>query len=303
MLLAASQTASAITINLDYSYDSSSFFADSSRRSLMQSAASYFESRLTDDFEAITSSGSNSMTAQFWNPSGTGSISVNNFSVAADTITVYVGAKNHSGSTLATGGYGGWEATGTSSFFDTIYHRGESSYMYNDPTAGEIAAEFNPWGGTISFDTDSTWYFDDDLSTTESFTGSDFYSVALHELGHILGLGSADSWDNLINGSNEFTGVNSVAENSGNVPLTSDGAHWAEDTMSFVDGVAQEAAMDPNLTVGTRKLFTVLDWAALDDIGWDVMPTSVPLPPALFLFAGGLLGFFGLSKHRHMKSA
>ncbi|MCS5675444.1 MAG: cadherin-like domain-containing protein, partial [Acidimicrobiales bacterium] len=34
--------------------------------------------------------------------------------------------------------------------------------------------------------------------------------------------------------------------------------------------------MDPNLTVGTRKQFTVLDWAALDDVGWEVAETFTP---------------------------
>jgi hypothetical protein len=294
VLLAASQAATAITINLDYSYDTNGFFTDSSRRDLMQSAASYFESRLTDSLSAITSSGGNNMTASFYSPTDGSLTSVSNFSVAADTITIFVGGYAMSGSTLGRGGFGGWSATGTSAFFDTIRHRGQSDDMY-----GSTATEFNPWGGSISFNTDySNWYFDSDPSTDEAFSGSDFYSVALHELGHVLGLGTADSWDNLINSSDEFTGTNAVATYSGNVPVTSDGVHWDYGTMSFVDGVAQEAAMDPNVTTGTRKRFTDLDNAALDDIGWDVAATAVPLPPALFLFAGGLLGMLGLGKRQ-----
>ncbi|MCP4936389.1 MAG: peptidase M10A and M12B matrixin and adamalysin, partial [bacterium] len=56
LLLAASTTASAITINLNYTQDGG-FFADSTRRGIMDAAASFFESRLTDDFDAITSGG------------------------------------------------------------------------------------------------------------------------------------------------------------------------------------------------------------------------------------------------------
>lgn len=298
MLFAASQTANAITINLDYSFDTNNFFADASRRNLLSTAASYFESRLTDDLDAIISSGNNSMTAQFWDPSSStdARASVANLSIAADTITVYAGGSAMgNNTTLGWGGFGSWAASGDSAFIDTVEHRGESGAV-----SGSTATEFSTWGGSISFNTDySNWYFDSGPSTSESFSGADFFSVALHELGHVLGLGSADSWYNLINNSDEFTGAAAVATFSGNIPITSDGAHWDYGTMSFVDGVAQEAAMDPDIFLGTRKLFTDLDLAALDDIGWDIA-APVPLPPAFLLFVGGLIGIFGLGKRRRM---
>ena len=34
--------------------------------------------------------------------------------------------------------------------------------------------------------------------------------------------------------------------------------------------------MDPQITTGTRKVFTDVDWAALDDLGWDVAPVAGP---------------------------
>jgi hypothetical protein len=303
LLLATSTGIQAFSINLDYSLDANDFFGDSSssRRVVMDAAASFFESRLTDDFTAITSAGTNSMTATFFNPATGDEGSKTNFSVAANTITVFVGGRDLGGSTLGRGGYGGWSASGSDPFLETIRHRGESGLMYNTTDTSKDANEFNPWGGSISFDTDSSWYFDSDPSTTEGFSGIDFYSVALHELGHVLGLGTADSWDNLINGSDQFTGPNSTATHGGNVPLESDGAHWKAGTGSFVDGLtAQEAAMDPNIAGGQRKYFTDLDMAALDDIGWNV--AAVPLPPALLLFGSGLLGFLGLRRHQQTRA-
>ena len=35
-----------------------------------------------------------------------------------------------------------------------------------------------------------------------------------------------------------------------------------------------ETGMDPSLDVGTRKLFTPLDFAAFDDIGWELLPEA-----------------------------
>lgn len=66
-----------------------------------------------------------------------------------------------------------------------------------------------------------------------------------------------------------FTGENSVAEFGGNVPL-SGSSHFREGTED--DG--NEVAMDPSILVGTRKLFTALDDAALADIGWELNGTE-----------------------------
>jgi hypothetical protein len=44
----------------------------------------------------------------------------------------------------------------------------------------------------------------------------------------------------------------------------------------FGTNLAQEAAMDPDVTTGTRKRLTSLDAAALRDIGWSI---NEPPPP------------------------
>ena len=122
---------------------------------------------------------------------------------------------------------------------------------------------------------------------------NDFFSVALHEIGHLLGIGTADSWNNLEIGGN-FTGANSVTENGGVVPLDLGGGHWASGTLSEVGGVAQEAAMDQSILVGSRKVFTDLDVAGLRDVGWEA--TVVPVPAALPLMLGAMIGLFGLRR-------
>lgn len=277
----ASHQAAAISIVFDYSYDSSGFFADAQRRSLLENAGNSVGSRLQDNLGAITSAGVNTFDTNFSNPNSGASTSISNYSVLENTLVIYAGARDL-GSTLGLGGYGGYSAGGYSSFLDSL-NRGQTGV---DATP---ATDFAPWGGSISFNNTSSWYFDTDLSTDTDIISNDFYSVALHEIGHVLGLGTAPSWDTWVNaGDNSFTGNISALAFGSSVPLDAGLSHWAENTMSNVDGIEQEAAMDPNLTTGTRKIFTELDYAGLSDVGWEV--SAVPVPAAVWLFASGLLG-------------
>lgn len=260
----ASQSANAITFDFRYDYDSNNFFSSQARKNVLESAGSYFENILTDNLTAITSSGGNHFNAQFDRPDTDVLTTENDFSVAADTLVVYVGGRNISGSTLGQGGPGGFSASGVSqAFFDNFETRGQ----------GSNNSDFGPWGGTISFDTNSVWYFDADVNTSADIPGNanDFYSVALHELGHVLGFGTSNTWNALHAGS-----------------------HWASGTTSLVNGVQQEAAMDPSITTGTRKHFTDLDVDGLEDIGWEV--SAVPVPAAVYLLGSALIGLVGFRR-------
>jgi hypothetical protein len=276
----ASAGANAFTIQFDYSYDDNGFFAEESRKTLLQHAGDYFEARISDDLDAIAPGGINNFTAQVRRPDTGALIGIPNLFVEADTLVVFVGGRNLGGS-LGVGGPAGYSAGGTSEFLETIRTRGEIG-----ETTGPSATDFAPWGGSIAFNTESNWDFNADLSADAVISGNDFYSVALHELGHVLGFGTSDSWDYWISGG-EFTGPASTASHGGNVPLEADGRHWESDLESTLMGLTRETAMDPTLTVGSRKLFTELDLAALEDIGWEVTP--VPLPAAAFPFLAAVL--------------
>jgi hypothetical protein len=278
--------ASAISLQFDYSLDSSGFFT-APRRAVLEAAGSYFSTLLTDTLSAITSGGVNQFTGRIVDPGTLAEISLPGLSVPADTLIVYAGGNATLGSTLGFGGFGGFQVSGTQAFLDNARSRGETG-----PTSGPLATEFAPWGGMLVFNSSLNWYADPDVTTTEAFSGHDLYSVALHELGHVLGLGVAASWFRLVSGG-VFTGSAAMAAHGGPVPLTADGNHWAEGVSSG----GQEAAMDPTLLVGSRKTFTALDVAALDDIGWDVQPPSTPMsapvqvplpPPAIALLAAFL---------------
>ena len=294
LILLTAQQASAITIQFDYSSDTTGFFSQNAKNTL-NAAGSFFGNLLTDSLSAIQSSGQNNFTASFNDPTTGTSRTIDHFSIAQDTIKVFVGARSLGGSTLGQGGPGGYSVSGFNPFVTEAQTRGQTSTVAG--VQGATATDFSLWGGAISFNQNTNWYFDQDVSTASDLpsTNFDFYSVALHELGHVLGIGTADSWfNNISNG--QFTGPEASTVFGGPVPLNPGLDHWAQGTQGTVNGVAQEAAMDPAITAGTRKVFTNLDVAALKDIGWQVAP--VPVPAAVWLFVSGLFGMFTLGRKK-----
>ena len=260
-----------VTVDIDYTYDTQGFFNDAARREAIEDIAAEISSMLNDSFSAITPSGSNSWSPTFFHPStGLLTSNTNNPAIAEDSYVLYAGGRDLDPGNLGQGGRGGWNASGNQSWFQTIRTRGESG-VSND-------TDFANWGGSITFDSNGTnWYFGE----SEAGLGSnqyDFRSVALHEMLHALGFGNAGSYFANVSGST-FTGSAAVAEYdfAGNVPLSPDGAHFAEGT---ADG-GVEAALDPTISIGTRKMATALDWAVMTDIGWEVAGTQ-PIGEAFF---------------------
>lgn len=248
-----------ITIQFDYSRDTNHFFDDTARRQILEQAGETIGNRLDDHLLPIAPSGGNTWSLTASNPSGTGSFTLDDQTIPEDTILVFVGSRNTS--SLGVGGPGGYSSSGSDAWLDLVAARGQTGML-------EIPeSDFGLWGGSITFDTDANWYFGMSADGQGS-NQQDFLSVAMHELGHVLGIGTAGSWDNQVSGS-FFTGENSVAEFGGNVPL-SGSSHFREGTED--DG--NEVAMDPSILVGTRKLFTALDDAALADIGWELNGTE-----------------------------
>jgi hypothetical protein len=282
LCLAPLVTQASLTIEFNYDFDTGGFFT-AERRAVLESAAQALTPWLNDSLLAITPGGVNSWTAFFFDPSTGGNTSLSGPAIPANTLRIYAGAHDLGGSTLGIGGFGGFSASGTSSFLNTLSTRGQSGVSSSTDVA--------MWGGSIAFDSDSPWSFDGTPGGSEI----DFYSVALHELGHVFGLGTSASWANRVSGGN-FTGPQVSTVAGGSVPVNAGADHWASGQMSVVPqtGASQEASMTPSISSGVRREFTLLDWAGMSDIGWQVDAsrfTVVPEPVGLTLAAGGLVAF------------
>ncbi len=253
-----------LTAVIRYDYDTRGFFT-TARRALLQSAIDSMVERLNDSLDAITPTASNTWTATFANPSDRNKqVSIKNLNVKANELIIYAGAQPLPGSQLGEGSYGGYSASGTQSFLNSVATRGQSGAAGSNPT------DFGPWGGSITFDSDiNDWYFGSDIDGIQPGE-VDFVSVAMHEVAHILGFGTSASWNRLVSGAG-FTGAKSQAayDGSGNVPLS--GGHWA----ATVTDAGQATLLDPILSRGVRTYPTALDWAGLDDLGWTLANRQV----------------------------
>ena len=270
-LVGYSPQARAIEITIDYNYDDSNFFSDINRQALLNQAASYFTG-FSDQLSPLPTS-----TYTITDPSNTSQTIAVSTDLQPNEIIIFAG----SDPTLSTIGEGG------------------STWVLPPSVRGQ--SDFAPAVGFISFDPNADWYFG---TTTSGLAGSgqyDFLSTAIHEIAHVMGFGTAPTWDALVQ-SNQFTGKISTDIFGGNIPLAPDGQHWVDGTQSTAKGVLGEVetAMDPVIDLETRKLLTDLDYAGLQDIGWEVnssvYSSSVPFEfsPSLGIFF--VAGMFGTRK-------
>jgi len=286
----------AIEIELDYSFDTLGFFNQPGSREAMRAAADFYERIITDSFLDITPGGSNNWSLNFNNPATGLPVSLSNQVIPADTIRVYAGGRPLTNSN-GEAGYGGRGIpNATAAWIDRVTSRGQPGGGTMPTPLNSSPSDFTPWGGFVSFNTNNTWNFS---QTTPSTNGStDFIPTALHELAHVLGLGPQSSpWTTRISNS-QFIGSQAVAQFGAPVPLSPAQDHWRDDGTCVANEVT--GGFDPNNpnnvvsqtlpifgTPGGRdqivlldpitclfgpnlKVLTMVDIAALDDIGWDI---------------------------------
>ncbi len=294
--------ASALTIEFDYTYDTRGLFTTAlgdpitERRAVLDAAAAVYAG-FSDSLTAITPGNGDNWSVSFRHPSfAPGAVQISNAAIGNDTLRVYVGGSPIEGGVLGIATTGTVSASGSAGFVDSVRTRGQANAL------GSNATDYGVWGGSIWFNSARDWSYD--LTGASLGAGqNDFYTTAVHELGHILGYGTAGSWNRWIDGNGQFAGPASVAAHGGPVALDSVRSHWAYPTTSeTLAGLSQGALMDSSTPSGQRELMTRLDLAGFSDIGWQV--SAVPEPAsALLLLAGGSLLLAGRRRRTGAQSA
>ncbi|MBW4655572.1 MAG: hypothetical protein KME20_21405 [Kaiparowitsia implicata GSE-PSE-MK54-09C] len=243
---AASEPPSPFSIELDYRFDTGGWFTPV-RRAAMRFAANLWERLIQTDFPVVAQG---TLTPNVINPQTGQQVDFVTDS-PIDDIKVFVGARNLRGT-----------------FGSTLARSGPSGFFTNE--IRYAGSTFQPWIGTITFDnsTRTNWFFDATPNTADDIPTSaqDFISIAVHEIGHVLGFGTSRAFSRLVqNGT--FTGANARLQNGGNALPLADSAHFPNGGQFPGSG---EALMTPFSNLGTRKLPTAVDLAVLQDLGYAV---------------------------------
>ena len=270
--------AGALDIRFDYRFDEAGFFAAPERRAALELAALLYEARIDGTLAGLPAG---EWVAELPNPGDGERETIEDLEIPADTLVVFVGARPlQREGRLAMGGPGAWRLPCSVLFglplpcsFDPA-EPGSAAPLHDwiqqvvfraRPSARRHPAlGFAPWGGFLVFDDAVDWYFglDPDVPAQRL----DFVSAAIHELGHVLGVGTAESWGTHTPREG-FEGPEVEALRGGPVSLAEDLAHWAPGTQGSPPAVGA-AAFVPGLAAGERRELTELDVAALLDIGW-----------------------------------
>lgn len=199
---------------------------------------------------------------------------------------------------------------------EAAWRRGGDGPVYNTLSgpanlAGTIVnftADMGPMAASVWFDSDTNnngdadtnaqlaayWHFDH--TTPPPPDKFDFYSTALHEIFHGLGLGTSQSYYQFFATSELepiWLGPTGQYLNGGSAfnLAASDGRHLADGLMSprLSDGVLQETLLAHDIERGVRKEVTQIDAAFLQDIGW-TLTSPIPIPePGSLAWLGLLL--------------
>jgi hypothetical protein len=239
-------------IEFDYRFDTNNWF-DAQKRAVLEEAANIWESIIQDDFKNIPAG----QLLHASDPS-TGGLREVRLDREIDDVLVFAFAQNFGATS------------------NRLAEAGATSY----PGDRNTTSVFQPWLGELVLNSGESWYVNADSKNSVTVPGSqvDMLSVAIHELGHVLGISSSlPAFKALINSKGEFTGQAAMAMNGGKpIPLDARGSHIHDGFE--LEGLG-ENALDPNLAKGERKLLTSLDVALLDDIGYSVNYSSLkPVP-------------------------
>ncbi|BAU67378.1 hypothetical protein STA3757_47950 [Stanieria sp. NIES-3757] len=264
-------------IKFDYRFDTEGFFNNSQKKAALEKAGAIWSSLLKDDFQAIPVGVEFTVT----NPTTrNGTLEKIVLKQEIDDLLIFVVTNNfgnQSNQLTTTGILGEAKVDGFDLQGDIFQRR-----ISNNFRGQGAVTNFEPWTGTMTFNNKIDWDFNLNNPNPQKI---DFISVALHEIGHILGFGTSAIF-NKIGADGKFDGVNALAVNQGKpIPLEPNLNHVKE-------GFNQNTVLLDPLNNPGRNLPTRIDLALLADIGYQI-EGFIPQGTTPFLATNGSEIIFG----------
>ncbi|MEM1345968.1 MAG: hypothetical protein AAGI34_15495 [Pseudomonadota bacterium] len=232
------------TIEFDYRFDNG-FFDDPAARAALEAAAAIWENAIGDEFDDVAAG--TPLTVR--NPQ-TEQNTLVVLDQPIDDVLIFVAGTTVLPTQVV--GRGGFSSGATGDIFSS---RTSSNFRGQGPVS-----DFEPYVGSISFNSNRTWNFNIDAPVSGR---TDFIDTALHEMGHVLGIGTSPIF-RAIGAGASFDGPNTVQAHGGPIPLEPDLGH-------VEDGFEGDSVlMDPISIQGRRRLPTDIDLSLLADIGFEI---------------------------------
>ncbi len=289
-IYSATSSFAAIDIIFDYSYDTGNYFGDE-QRYIMEQVAYVFESRITSGFsstrpEDITGATGVTANLYFRNPTtqsivepviGSGSLTADGNEIGKENeLIIFLGARNtgfSSSSVLAS-------ASATNSYVSSYSSTSARDAWNARKNSKDTTSVFQPVAGSSQVNSTKSFYFDTDLTTHTDAEVSgkvDFYTVMVHEIGHIMGFNTHNAWNANLSGS-DWIGAEAMKEyslqnppNCEAVPLVSStNPHWNLGLDYNKVNCGCHPSMLPSVSSNKRTTFSDLDFALLKDIGYSI---------------------------------
>jgi hypothetical protein len=273
--------ARAVDVVFDYTYDSTGFFT-AEKRAVLDQVSQVFSLNLLDTLTAITPSGRNAFTVDFFdpqNPFGASKV-VNNFQVAADEVRIFVGTQAFSSQTLGVGGPGAYSVSGSDAFVKNASSRGETGIV----NVGWLRIPHRRfrsvgWFDHLRFER-GVAFRQRRVHARNLFRAVRFLHRRDARNGACARIRDGRKLVQPGPGRHLHGSGDQCGERGQPAALQGDGsdAHFASSLMGSANGVQQVPLLSPFINVGRRLYMTNLDWAALDDIGWEVASQQVTVP-------------------------
>jgi hypothetical protein len=308
-LLLAGRCFAVQTVQIDLDYSNDTFFsANPTALASLNAAAQDVSNAITtslgatvDSNSATVNDSSFSLNYRFNYPNPTtGAIQfIDDTTLPANHVRIFVGAQALSGTILGHGGTGALDFTGTTANVNqadyslAVQNVSAAASANMGRGAGPIirTASGTTFGvtfsirdgsniGSLTFNDTVNWQFDKNAAVAPD--QYDFYSVAVHEILHALGFSKDQSQsfsaDVSPSNSRNWLGPQVITQlGTGNDVLESDSNHITAGLTSprLSDGLHQDAVMEASLPPGTRHTLTLLDLAFLRDIGWQTVEDNL----------------------------